>query len=180
MDIHPAKCVPLVFTFSFGTSLREIPACFLQLAQRFLDLCLSLVTMFFSPDGEPIGVLIWSIGGVAAGMLVLLQGAAWGCCCQSCVRSGAGKGGGVRAVCGTAARCRCRVPLLMWCCCRVLLLACWSAASCRYKVLLQGVAVRVVCAVRSWLAGAAARCRSGAGYYCQRVQAWNPSLQLQP
>ena len=77
-----------------------------------------LICRCFSPDSQAVLVLTSSIGGVAcqrfgAGMLVPLQGAAWGCCCQS----------GVCAL-GRACSWRCRVLqdaavrgvlLLEWC-----------------------------------------------------------------
>ena len=104
-------------------------------------------------------------------MLVPLQGAALGCCCQSCVcaRFGAGmlvplQGAGAewgcccRLVCafwgGHACAAGCRVPLLESVAVSGVC-ALGPACCCGCRVLLEGAAVRVVCAVWSGHASAA-------------------------
>ena len=90
-----------------------------------------------------------------------LAGAAAGFCCRVQL-----EGAAVRVLCalwswlvGAAAGCRCRV--LLWgaatkCCCQS---AAWALElACRCRVL-EGAAVRVLCALWSWLGGAVAGCR---------------------
>ena len=120
-----------------------------------------------SLDSEAIGVLTSSIGYVrfGAGMLVPLQGAAAGCCSGCCCWGGVRFGAGLLVPLQSAAS---------GCCAAALLLLGAPAERCQSCGC--RAAVRAMCTLWSWRAGATAECcfcrpvqGAGAGYYCQRA-----------
>ena len=140
-----------------GCLLSEWCVCSLERAGWWLSGCCCRCCLKVMLEGAAVRVASFKTC-FGAGMLV--SGCRWGCCRASlpvllrrwCLR--VLQGGYVmyptRAarvlVKGAAARCCCcRVQLLEWRV-SVLELACW----CRSRVLLQGAAVKVVCALWSW------------------------------